>query len=120
MDLDGNILEFIARDRVQRVSRSEKIYSISEFGVPVSDVLTERTQIQELTGIPSFGTQSEQFSPLGDDDGLLILVREGREWFPNTKVPAQLPNFELQFDTASQSFIAKKTGDKGLSLVQIA
>lgn len=118
LDPDGNILEFISRDRQPRVHESRKIYNISEIGLPVKDVLAERTRIQSLSGIPSFGAQSDQFSPLGDDVGLLILVSEGREWFPNTKVPAQLPNFELQFGNANQSFKASNTSEEGLSVVR--
>jgi hypothetical protein len=34
-----------------------------------------------------FGTAAAEFTPLGDPDGLLIVVRQGRPWFPPRPSP---------------------------------
>jgi hypothetical protein len=38
-----------------------------------------------------FGTAAAEFTPLGDHDGLLIMVRPGRAWFPTLTVPSLGP-----------------------------
>jgi hypothetical protein len=37
-----------------------------------------------------FGTAAAEFTPLGDHDGLLIVVRQGRPWFPTPAVTPSL------------------------------
>jgi hypothetical protein len=37
-----------------------------------------------------FGTAAAEFTPLGDHDGLLIVVRPGRPWFPTPTVTPSL------------------------------
>jgi catechol 2,3-dioxygenase-like lactoylglutathione lyase family enzyme len=101
-DPQGNILELIARrnkalpesgpaarDPGQPFNASE-ILSVSEIGIPSEDVTGAVALLQ--TRIPGLGVYQDQrnddFTPVGDEDGLLILVRRGRIWFPDSSVPA--------------------------------
>jgi catechol 2,3-dioxygenase-like lactoylglutathione lyase family enzyme len=83
-DPAGNILELIARHTLPDASTesfSEKsLLNISEIGVAVADV----SAFTASSGLPSYGGSSPEFSPIGDENGLLIVVKIGRQWFPDT------------------------------------
>lgn len=83
----GNLnLELIGRHRLQnaidRPFTLSDIAKISEVGIAVDDPLTAIQHVQERTGLRPFGEPTETFSPIGSDEGLLILVRHGRIWLP--------------------------------------
>ena len=90
-DPAGNIGELIARRRLADNGASNfdvtQIQNVSEIGIPSDDVLSLVAQYNAL-GIPSFGSGSDMFSAVGDDNGLVIVVKWGRIWFPNTGIPA--------------------------------
>jgi catechol-2,3-dioxygenase len=91
-DPAGNILELIARHTLANASDqpfSEKsLLNISEIGVAVSNV----NAFTESSGLPYYLSHVDEFAPIGDENGLLIVVKIGREWFPNTGRPAlELP-----------------------------
>ncbi len=88
-DPDGNILELIARHSLVSSRRETfEILSLSEVGVSVDNVDTEATRL----GLPDYKNRSESFRPLGDEEGLLILVKSGRIWWPTeSAVAAPLP-----------------------------
>jgi catechol 2,3-dioxygenase-like lactoylglutathione lyase family enzyme len=88
-DPDGNILELIARHSLLSSHReSFEILSLSEVGVSVDSVDAEA----ERLGLPDYRSRSESFRPLGDEEGLLILVKSGRVWWPTeSAVAAPLP-----------------------------
>jgi len=91
-DAAGNILELIARHTLANTSDqpfSEKsLLNVSEIGVAVADVIA----FTEGSGLPYYRSHVDEFAPIGDENGLLIVVKIGREWFPNTGRPAlELP-----------------------------
>ena len=59
---------------------------ISEIGLAVPDVPAAVATLQTAFGLPVFGTAAAEFTPLGDHDVLLIMVRPGRAWFPTLTV----------------------------------
>jgi catechol-2,3-dioxygenase len=83
-DPDGNILELIARHSLPSTSTRFEILSISEVGVAVDDVDAEA----ERLGLPDYRNRSAEFRPVGDEEGLLILVKTGRLWWPTENLPA--------------------------------
>ncbi len=90
-DVAGNILELIARHELQNAGSQFAILSVSEIGVAAEDVLTLMSSLQEKAGLlPYKGESSETFTAVGNADGLFIVVKQGRIWYPNTDVPAQL------------------------------
>ncbi len=79
-DPEENVVELIARP----APRPE--LSIAEVGLPVEDVAAAVEALGRL-GVEPYRAWDESFAPLGDADGLLIVVRVGRGWFP-VGVPA--------------------------------
>jgi hypothetical protein len=74
-DPEQNIGELLARPD----PRPE--LAIAEVGLPVDDVAAAVGALAEL-GIEPYRDWDESFAPLGTADGLLIVVRTGRGWFP--------------------------------------
>jgi catechol 2,3-dioxygenase-like lactoylglutathione lyase family enzyme len=80
-DPEANVGELIARPR----PRTE--LTLAEVGLPVDEVPAAVMTLQRELGLEPYGDPSDDFAPVGDDDGLLIVVRVGRGWFP-VGVPA--------------------------------
>lgn len=94
-DVGGNILEFIARhnldNAVQGDFDSTQILEVSEIGLPSEDVLSFANELCVRLNLSVFRQEpNENFTPVGDDNGLFILPITGRVWYPNTGVPAKL------------------------------
>ncbi|MNK86486.1 hypothetical protein D3C87_1063990 [compost metagenome] len=93
-DNNANILEFITRypnKAYYEPPFSSKCYiSISEIGFVSNNVPELADTLVTEFGLPIYHRQprSENFTVLGDDEGLLILGTKGREWYP-TQVKAQ-------------------------------
>ena len=92
---DGILLELIARHDLLAAESSGRFSSadllrISEIGLAVPDVAAAVASLQNAFGLPVFGIAAAEFTPLGDPDGLLIVVRQGRPWFPTTIVTPSL------------------------------
>jgi catechol-2,3-dioxygenase len=101
---DGIILELIARHDLPPASRgpftSADMLRISEIGLAVPDVTTAVAQLADTLSLPVFGAPAADFTPLGDHNGLLIVVRRGRPWFPTSNVlPSEGP-LAVTVDTA--------------------
>jgi len=93
-DPAGNIVELIARHELYNASSEPQLFgardilSISEIGVAAVDVAELRVAVEEQTGAVPYRESSETFCALGDAEGLIILVADGRVWYPNTGVSA--------------------------------
>jgi hypothetical protein len=74
-DPEENIVELLAR------SQPRPELTIAEVGLPVEDV---RRAVEALAalGIEPYREGDDTFAPVGDADGLLIVVRTGRGWLP--------------------------------------
>ena len=88
-DPDGNVAEFIARRRLQdradgSFAPAQHVRCVSELGLPVEDVAAVTGRLQREAALTTYGTSSPEFAPLGDEQGLLIVVARGRGWFPTT------------------------------------
>lgn len=83
---DGVILEVIARhrrpDRLTRPFGPGALLCLSEVGLAVADVAGTVSALSARLGLQPFGEQGSQFAPVGDEDGLLIVVPADRVWFP--------------------------------------
>ncbi len=94
-DADGNILECIARHRLANASAQAfgpaSLLNVSEIGWPVENVPQSVERLRQHLGLSVFGNASDTFAPLGDDEGLLIVVALGRPWFPTAQAAAPLP-----------------------------
>lgn len=86
-DTAGNIIELIARHNLKNGSdekfSGKSLLNISEVGFPVKDVRKFYTNLKESFDIPVFSGDLKTFTAAGDENGLFIIVPEGRKWFPD-------------------------------------
>lgn len=99
-DPAGNILELIARHDLDNASPgpftpADFLYA-SEIGLPVEDVAAAAAEIESRLGLPHYRPPSDDFSPMGNEHRLLIVIRQGRIWMPTSTKQAQA--FPLQAD----------------------
>ncbi len=87
-DPAGNIVEIIARAAIPRAGNAPKftaasLTGISEIGIVTDDVPAMREWIAGTHRVGAFARQqnTDTFSAMGDDEGLLLLVPAGRKWY---------------------------------------
>jgi catechol-2,3-dioxygenase len=95
-DPGGNIVELIARERAPG---DDLFLEISEVGLPVADVGSAVQWLEGELGLPHFSGNRRDFSAVGDDRGLFIVVPVGRPWL-FTEEPA--PDAPLRVTIASE------------------
>ena len=97
MDNNGNILECIARFDLENAREKEfnsaSLLNISEIGIPVDEVILKCENLIAKRDHAYFAKQEpfDYFAALGDDHGLLIFVKSGRNWFPTDQPALQYP-----------------------------
>jgi len=102
-DPAGNIVELIARRDLQNESDQpfspQSLTEISEIGIVTDDVPAWNSRAETEFGILPFDKQkpSSDFSALGTDMGLFIVVGAGRNWFL-TDIPAQSLPLKVRFE----------------------
>lgn len=94
-DPAGNILELIARHTMDNAAAhpfdpQQDILCISEIGVPTSSVPAAVDQFESL-GLMTYKTRNGSFNPIGDDNGLLMVVETGRRWHFTDKTAESFP-----------------------------
>lgn len=88
LDPANNIVEFIARHDIANSSatifNAQSIVSVSEIGLPVPEVAPMHAEVQQHLGLPIYSSIGNTFNfcPMGDVNGLFIIVRENRTWLP--------------------------------------
>lgn len=93
-DNNGNLLEFIARFDLDNASdgvfNSRSVLSISEIGFVTKNVNELAQKFVLENDLPLFEKQVQQdnFSVIGGENGLLIIVDPERNWFP-TNIKAE-------------------------------
>ena len=108
-DAAGNVLEFIARHNLKNPVEAEfdsgQILHVSEIGLPSEDVLGFADELCTQLNLSVFKQQpNEIFTPVGDDNGLLILPIKGRIWIPNSGVPAKLLPVKVKVTTGGKEW----------------
>ena len=93
-DPADNILEFISRHTLNNESKEvfgvQSLLNISEIGIVAHDVAEQVRNIQKQLDIqPYKASVNAEFTPVGDEHGLFIVVKEGRAWFPDTGILAE-------------------------------
>lgn len=87
---DDAVLELIERNvldnRIERAFGVGDIRYISEVGFGVRDVLQTQLQLRDTLGLLPFGEPNPRFGPVGDHDGLFILVPADATWRPENRV----------------------------------
>lgn len=86
-DADKNIVELIARERIDKESdfafTANTILSISEVGIVADDIEAIYNNISSMKDIPVFDGDFNRFCALGDDHGLFIVIdKTKKKWNP--------------------------------------
>lgn len=85
------VLELIARRPLghggpaEGEFRSSEIACVSEVGLPTDHVPTLVRDLVVSMGVTPFGDVTDTFAPMGDHEGLLIVVDRRRPWFPEMR-----------------------------------
>jgi hypothetical protein len=87
-DPAGNLVELIARERAPG---DELLIEVSEVGLPVADVGVAVDFFETELGLPHFSGNREDFSAVGDDHGLFIVVPVGRVWMFSDRPASDAP-----------------------------
>ena len=93
-DNNGNLLELICRYDLPNSSQNPfdaaSFLRISEIGISTDSVADLAEQLRQQYHLLPFSKQQVMpaFAALGDEEGLLILAQQGRNWFPTSK-PAE-------------------------------
>jgi hypothetical protein len=95
LDAAGNILELIARhtlkNSVDGDFDSRQILNVSEIGLPSENVIGFANELGTRLGLSVYNQEpNETFTPLGDEQGLLVLPIRDRIWMPDSGVPARM------------------------------
>lgn len=100
-DVGGNIVEFIGRRRyvpqyVPQQFSIRSIQCISEIGIASPNMPAMRQALRQRLQLEVFGYNHDEFTAIGGDEGLLILVTTGRVWLPTTHSVSGLYPIELE------------------------
>jgi hypothetical protein len=87
-DSVGNLMELIERERAPG---EDMLLEVSEVGVPVADVGAAVEFLCTELGLPHFSGNRVDFSAVGDDRGLLIVVPVGRVWLFSDRPASNAP-----------------------------
>lgn len=95
LDAAGNVLEFIARHTLENAVDddfdSRQILNVSEIGLPSEDVIGFANALCSKLEVSVYKQEpNENFTPVGDENGLFILPIKGRIWMPDSGVPAKM------------------------------
>lgn len=99
-DNNGNLLEFIARQDLNNAQNeafsSKSILNISEIGIVNENPLELGKELIVKHNLEFFSKNdnSENFAAIGDDEGLLIMVKPNRNWYP-TQTPSENNRTEI-------------------------
>jgi catechol-2,3-dioxygenase len=81
-DPAGNVVEYIARHDLKNAAQGEfgsaDILYASEIAFVVDDVAATAARLKEVAGVESYKGGSDQFAAVGDEHGLLLVMKRGR------------------------------------------
>ncbi len=84
-DSVGNIGELIARHHLKNETDvpfcENSLLEISEIGLPTANILELKALLNQYLGIDTYVSGDATFQPLGDENGLFIVVVLNRVWF---------------------------------------
>ena len=78
-DPDGNILEILERN----VPVENEWYDICEIGIPSENVESLKKDFSFLN--TEYNNENDSFSFFGDQEGVFVLVKQGRNWYPTER-----------------------------------
>lgn len=105
-DPAGNVIELIAREELPSGPDGESmIHNVGEVGLALRPFPDEIDQIASATGLSIFRkSASDDFTAIGEEQGLLILAKEDRVWYPTDNVRASRRPCEIRMTGISGSW----------------
>ncbi|WP_343216743.1 VOC family protein [Cytobacillus gottheilii] len=82
-DPDGNIIEMLVRSPLHNGEKG-RWQDVGEVGMPVSSVEDMQAELKPYI-YDQFMKESETFAFFGDREGVLVIVKEGRPWYPTDR-----------------------------------
>jgi len=101
-DNNQNIIEFIARLDLKNSTLNEfdtsSVISISEIGIVDDNPLELSKDLISSYSLNYFekGTQGEEFVSLGDENGMILIAKNQRAWYP-TKMKSKKNSVKIKF-----------------------
>ncbi|WFR64454.1 hypothetical protein P9222_10115 [Paenibacillus amylolyticus] len=90
-DPSGSLMEFIAHhsfdNAVDESFHVKHLLCISEIGLPVDDVPEAISTLNEHYHLEPFAGDGTKFSPMGDAEGMFIVIDKQMPWFPDGRMP---------------------------------
>jgi catechol-2,3-dioxygenase len=106
LDPAGNLLEYIARHDLQNAVEGEfsvtDILYASEIGFIVDDVEQTGSAIKNSLHLNSY-RPSENFMPIGDEYGLLLMIQKGKVWTSHPNQVNQVGIFKTSVSISNLS-----------------
>lgn len=94
-DAGGNVCELVARRRRRIPSPgafgATSIVGVSEVGLPAASVPDLVDELRTALGLEVWLEADEAFATVGGEDGLFVVVAEGRDWWPTQLSAAPHP-----------------------------
>jgi hypothetical protein len=82
LDPAGNVVEYIARHDLKNSAPggfdSRDLRYVSEIGLIVDDVPSTASVVKKVAGVDQYRGGDENFMALGDEEGLLLIMKRGR------------------------------------------
>jgi len=115
-DADKNIVEFIARKNLKNSTTisfsSESLLNVSEIGLATTNFEANRTILTSELGLTNFGTKTESFNALGNEEGLIILIdNQKKRWFPTNEM-AYSSSFSANLEINEAHYTIEYKNDK--------
>jgi catechol 2,3-dioxygenase-like lactoylglutathione lyase family enzyme len=111
---DDIILELITRAHLANPSdepfSGAQLLCVSEVGLATSNVAKAFADVRRNFGVQTFAGESPDFTTVGDQEGLLILVTEGRPWFPRTDMRAATGSVRVTLGGVSAGVVKSDSG----------
>ena len=89
-DPAGNLVEYIARHDLKNSSHgifsSKDLLCASEIALIVQNTETVADEIKSSFNLKQYRGGDEQFRAIGDENGLLLVIRKGRIWESHTRI----------------------------------
>ncbi|KQU29392.1 MULTISPECIES: VOC family protein [unclassified Rhodococcus (in: high G+C Gram-positive bacteria)] len=115
---EGMVLEAITREaRVPQDSDDAlRFVAVSEIGLGVIDVSAARSTAEDVLGLSPYFLSRPVFEPLGDHNGLLIVVDRDRVWFPTSSAKPGRAALTATLDSAAGTSVMLDLADGVLHL----
>jgi len=111
---DGIILELITRQHLANPAEepftSAQLLCVSEVGLGTPSVPEMFADAQRVFGLATFAGESPDFTTAGDQHGILILVTEGRPWFPTADALASTASVTVTITGVSPGTVSSPAG----------